>query len=129
MMSPKKFLLSRDDLTHQRGYWLVATILKQSGFEVILGGVQVPKEIAETAIQEDVDMIGYHIMQGSPKILVPLLLDEMKEKGLENIPVVIGGIIPDKDEKIVRDAGVSEVFQPLTPMNTITERIKEIAGI
>jgi hypothetical protein len=51
-------------LTHQRGYWLISTSLRQAGFEVILGGIQVPKEIVATAVQEDVDIIGYHIMGG-----------------------------------------------------------------
>ncbi len=65
-------------------------------------------------------------MQGSPKVLIPILFEGMKKKGIESIPIVIGGIIPDKDEAIVREAGVKEVFQPLTPMDSIVERIKEI---
>lgn len=122
-----RFLLSRDDMTHQRGYWVIANALREAGFEVILGGNQIPREIVETAIQEDVDMIGYRIMQGSPKVLVPILLDKMKERGIEHLPVVVGGIIPEKDEAIIKEAGVKEVFHPLTPMEQIVERMKGIS--
>ena len=124
MESPLRFLLSRDDMTHQRGYWVIASALREAGFEVILGGSQIPREIVETAIQEDVDIIGYRIMQGSPKVLVPILLDKMKEEGIGNVPVVVGGIIPKKDEAIIKEAGVKEVFHPLTTMEQIIERMK-----
>lgn len=121
-----RFLLSRDDIYHQRGYWVVAHALREAGIEVILGGIQIPREIVETAIQEDVDIIGYRIMQGSPKVLVPILFQRMKERGMEGTPVVVGGIVPEKDEALLKELGVTEVFHPLTPLQTIVERIKSI---
>jgi methylmalonyl-CoA mutase C-terminal domain/subunit len=128
MQRPIRFLLCRDDLTHQRGYWIIASALRQAGVEVILGGKQFPEEVVKTAIHEDVDMIGYHVMQGAPKVLVPILLEQLEEKGAKDIPVVVGGIIPEKDEAIIREAGVRDVFHPLTSLEDIVERIKDIAS-
>lgn len=124
-----RMLLSRDDSLHQRGYWVVASILNKAGIEVVLGGMQIPREIVQTAIQEDVDIIGYHIMQGAPKILVPRLFEIMKEKGIADTIVVVGGIIPAKDEALIRHLGVKEVFHPLTPMETIVEIIQHLAHV
>lgn len=121
-----KFLLSRDDFYHQRGYWVIANTLRNAGFEVVLGGIQTPAEVIETAMQEDVDIIGYRIMDGSPRVMVPILLNKMKERGIGDVPVVIGGIVPEKDEKLIRELGVKEVFHPLTPLETIAERCKAI---
>jgi methylmalonyl-CoA mutase C-terminal domain/subunit len=89
-----RFLLSRDDWYHQRGYWVVASALRNGGFEVVLGGTQTPEDIVQTAIEEDVDVIGYRIMDAAPKILLPILFERMKEKGIDGIPVVVGGIVP-----------------------------------
>ena len=126
MERAKRLLLSRDDFLHTRGYWLVATLLREAGFEVILGGEQIPREVVDTAIQEDADIIGYHIMQGAPKVLIPILFEKMREKGIEDRPVVIGGIVPKKDEVLIKSLGVKEVFHPLTPMDDLVACIKEI---
>lgn len=128
MERPIKFLLSRDDLTHQRGYWIIATALREAGIEVVLGGVQIPQEIAETAIQEDVDIIGYRIMQGSPRVLVPSLFEEMRQRAMDDVEVVVGGIVSEKDEALLKELGVKEVFHPLTPLQQIVDRIKGIGG-
>lgn len=125
MERPIRFLLVRDD-GHTRGYWLVASVLREAGIEVILGGMQIPREIVETAIQEDVDVIGYRIMQGAPKVLVPLLFEKMKEKGIADTPVVVGGIVPEKDEALLRELGVMEVFHPFTPLDSIVKNIKKM---
>ena len=124
---PIKFLLSRDDWYHQRGYWVVTNVVRNAGMEVILGGIQTPAEIVRTAVQEDVDIIGYRIMDAAPGVVIPILFDKMREKGIENIPVVVGGIVPEKDELLIRAMGVKEVFQPLTPLKTIVERVRDIA--
>ena len=121
-----RFLLSRDDIGHQRGYWVVASALREAGIEVIVGGMQLPKEIAETALQEDVDIIGYRIMQGAPAVLSGILLEKMKEKGIEDIPVVVGGIISKKEDAELRAMGAKDVFHPLTPLDKIVESIKGI---
>lgn len=126
MERPIRFLLSRDDFYHQRGYWVVAHAMREAGVEVILGGIQIPREIVETAIQEDVDIIGYRIMQAAPKVIVPILLEKMEERGIGDIPVIIGGIVPEKDEVLLRELGVKDVFHPLTPLETIVERVKSI---
>lgn len=123
-----KFLLSRDDWYHQRGYWVLTNSLRDAGLEVVLGGIQTPVEIVETALQEDVDVIGYRIMQGSPKVIIPILLEKMKKRGIGDIPVVVGGIVPEKDEQLIKELGVKEVFHPLTPMETILERVKTIGS-
>lgn len=126
MERPIRFLLSRDDFYHQRGYWVVAHALREAGVEVILGGIQIPRELVETAIQEDVDIIGYRIMQGAPKVLLPILFEKMKQRGIGDTPVVVGGIVPEKDEALLKELGVKEVFHPLTPLEIIVERVKSI---
>ncbi|MDY6934593.1 MAG: cobalamin-dependent protein [Spirochaetota bacterium] len=126
MRIPIRFLMSRDDFYHQRGYWVVIHALREAGMEVIHGGIQIPREIVATAIQEDVDIIGYRIMQGSPKVLVPSLFEKMREGGIDNIPVVIGGIIPEKDELLIKHLGIRGVFHPFTPLETIVKDIQNI---
>jgi methylmalonyl-CoA mutase C-terminal domain/subunit len=126
-MEKIRFLLSRDDYYHQRGYWVVAKTLSNAGIEVILGGIQTPKEIVQTALHEDVDIIGYRLMDASPKVVIETLFDEMKKNSVENIPVVVGGIVPEKDEAIIRKAGVKEVFRPFDPLEMLQERIEAIA--
>ncbi len=123
-----KFLLSRGDFYHQRGYWVIANLLRDAGLEVILGGIQTIEEIVESAIQEDVSVIGYRIMDGSPKVILPKLLAKMEERGIGNVPVVVGGIIPRKDEEIIKELGVKEVFHPFTPQDVIVERCKTIGN-
>lgn len=122
-----RFLLSRDDWYHQRGYWVLASALRNAGIEVILGGIQTPQDIVQTAIQEDADIIGYRIMDAAPKILIPILFDKMKEKGVQDIPVVVGGIIPEKDEILIKEVGVKEVFHPYTPLEMVVGRARAIA--
>lgn len=121
-----RFLLSRDDWYHQRGYWVVAKALSDAGLEVILGGIQTPREIVQTAIHEDVDIIGYRLMDASPRVVCEILFQEMKKHGLEDVPVVIGGIIPEKDEALIREMGVREVFRPFDTFERLQEKVKAI---
>ena len=123
-----RFLLSRDDWYHQRGYWVLATAFRDAGLEVLLGGIQTPEEIVQTAIQEDVDIIGYRIMDAAPKVLIPILFDQMKAEGILDIPVVVGGIIPRAEEKMIKQIGVKAVFHPFSPLETIVARIKELVA-
>jgi len=122
-----RLLLSRDDYYHQRGYWVLATAFRNAGVEVILGGIQTPRDIVQSAIQEDVDIIGYRIMDAAPKILIPILFERMKEKNVRDIPVVVGGIIPEKDEMAIKGLGVKDVFHPFTPLEEVVDRVKAIA--
>ena len=128
MERPIKCLMSRDDFYHQRGYWVVIHAIRNAGIEVILGGIQTPKEIAMTALQEDVDVIGYRIMQGAPKIVVPILLERMRELQIADKPIIVGGIVPEKEEKLIREMGVKEVFHPFAPMETITACVKAVGA-
>ena len=121
-----RLLLSRDDPLHKRGYYVVAEALRDAGLEVIMGDWMTPRQIAKIALDEDVDIIGYRIMQGSPKVLVPFLFDRLKENGIDDVPVVIGGIIPKKEVPLLKDLGVKEVFHPHTPLEDIQRRVLEI---
>jgi methylmalonyl-CoA mutase C-terminal domain/subunit len=128
MESRIRLLLSRDDWYHQRGYWVLATAFRDAGLEVLLGGIQTPEEIVQTAIQEDVDIIGYRMMDAAPKVLIPILFDQMKAEGILNIPVVVGGIIPKAEEKAIKEIGVKAVFHPFSPLATIVDRIRELVA-
>jgi methylmalonyl-CoA mutase C-terminal domain/subunit len=108
---------------HERGYNVVATGLRERGIEVILGGAQLAGEIVETAIQEDVDFIGYRITSGEPTILVEILFQKLKEKGAD-IPVIVGGIVPTKDIPRLKGMGVTEIFRPGNSMDSIADFVK-----
>jgi methylmalonyl-CoA mutase C-terminal domain/subunit len=121
-----RFLLSRDDFYHQRGYWVVAKVLSDAGVEVILGGIQTPEEIAQTAVHEDADIIGYRLMDASPRVVCEILFDELNKRNLQDIPVVVGGIVSEKDEKIIKEMGVKEIFRPFDSFDEIQERVKTL---
>jgi methylmalonyl-CoA mutase cobalamin-binding domain/chain len=123
-----RILLSRDDWYHQRGYWVVANALKNAGLEVILGGIQTPAEIARTAMTEDVDMIGYRIMQASAPMVIQKLFQEMAARGIEDIPVVVGGIISDKDEARIKEMGVRAVFHSFDRLEDISRQLLSIVS-
>ena len=121
-----RFLLSRDDWYHQRGYWVLASALRDAGLEVVLGGIQTPEEIVYTAVQENIDIIGYRIMDAAPKILIPILFDRMAAEGIAQTPVVVGGIVPRADEAAIRELGVKRVYHPYSPLKMIVTDIKDI---
>jgi len=125
-MKKIKFLLSRDDLLHVRGYHVVAKALSNAGIEVILGGIQTPKGIVKTAIQEDVDIIGCRLMDASPRVVIEILFEELKKHHIENIPVVVGGIVSEKDEAYIRKLGVKDVFRPFDKLESLQERVKAV---
>lgn len=104
----------------------MASAFRDAGIEVVLGGIQTPEEIVQTAIQEDVDIIGYRIMDAAPKILIAILFDKMKQEDIPDIPVVVGGIIPQTEEAFIREIGVKAVFRPYSPLEMIVEKIKTI---
>jgi methylmalonyl-CoA mutase cobalamin-binding domain/chain len=127
-MKKIKFLLSRDDWYHARGYHVVAKALSNAGFEVILGGIQTPREIVNTAIQEDADIIGCRLMDASPRVVIEILFEEMKKHNID-IPVVVGGIVSEKDEAYIRKLGVKDVFRPFDKLESVQKRVKAVAGI
>ena len=105
---------------HDRGAKVIARALRDAGMEVIYTGLrQTPEQIVSTALQEDADVIGLSILSGAHNHIVPRLMQLLKEQGLDDVLVVIGGIIPDVDVPKMQAAGVKGIFLPGTPMQDI----------
>ena len=105
---------------HERGAKVVSRALRDAGFEVIYTGLRrTPEEIVSTAIQEDVDIIGLSILSGAHNVLLPKIMDLLKEKDVTDIHVIAGGIIPEKDISGLKKIGISEVFLPGTSSQDI----------
>ncbi|MDD5541842.1 MAG: cobalamin B12-binding domain-containing protein [Acidobacteriia bacterium] len=100
---------------HDRGAKVVARALRDAGMEVIYTGLrQSPEQIVNAALQEDVDAIGLSILSGAHNTIVPRVMDLLKEKQLNDVLVIVGGIIPDQDVVALKQIGVAEVFLPGT---------------
>ncbi|MEO0231565.1 MAG: cobalamin B12-binding domain-containing protein [candidate division WOR-3 bacterium] len=111
---------------HDRGAKVIASALRDAGFEVIYSGLhQTPEAVIRTAIQEDVDVIGISILSGAHMTIFPEILKLMKEKGLDNVLLTGGGIIPEDDAQKLYEMGVGKLFGPGTPLSEIIEYIKE----
>jgi len=105
---------------HDRGAKVVARMLRDAGMEVIYTGLrQTPEMIAEAALQEDVDAIGVSILSGAHLTLIPRILTLLKEQGQHDVPVLVGGIIPEEDISALKQAGVAAVFGPGTSSEEI----------
>jgi len=114
--------------SHDRGAKVVARALRDAGMEVIYTGLrQTPEQIVETALQEDVDVIGLSILSGAHMALFPRIMELLKEKGLTDVPVFAGGIIPEEDIPELKKIGIKEVFGPGTPTETIIKYVLENA--
>lgn len=112
---------------HDRGAKIVARALRDAGMEVIYTGLhQTPEQIVETAIQEDVDIIGLSCLSGAHMTLFPRVTELLKEKDAEDIVVTGGGIIPDEDVEKLRDVGIVKVFGPGTPLEEIIEFHRDV---
>lgn len=110
---------------HDRGAKVVARALRDAGFEVIYTGLrQTPEQIAEAALQEDVNVIAMSILSGAHPHLFPKVVNLIKGKGMNDVLVIGGGVIPEADIPALKEAGVSEVFTPGTPTGAIVEFIK-----
>lgn len=111
---------------HDRGAKVVSRALRDAGFEVIYTGLRrTPEEIVNTAIQEDVDVIGLSILSGAHSVLFPKIMDLLAQKGVSDIKVIAGGIIPEKDVEELKEIGIAEVFLPGSSTQTIVQWIKE----
>ncbi len=111
---------------HDRGARVVARALRDSGMEVIYTGLrQTPEMIAQSALQEDVDVVGVSILSGAHLELFPLVIEQLREKGLENTIVLAGGIIPEEDHSALQQMGVKGIFGPGTPTNEIADFIRK----
>ncbi len=109
---------------HDRGAKVIARALRDAGMEVIYTGLrQTAEQIVSAALQEDADVIGLSILSGAHNHIVPRLMELIREKGLEDVLVVIGGIIPDVDVPKLKAVGVKGIFLPGTPMQNIIEFI------
>ena len=110
---------------HDRGAKVIARALRDVGMEVIYTGLrQTPERIVETALQEDADVIGISILSGAHNYICPRLTELLREKGLNDVLVVVGGIIPDADVETLKGLGIAAVFQPGTPMRSIIDFIE-----
>jgi methylmalonyl-CoA mutase C-terminal domain/subunit len=113
---------------HDRGAKVIARALRDAGMEVIYTGLrQTPEMIASAAAQEDVDVIGLSILSGAHNVLCPELARLLKEKGIDDVPVVIGGIIPEADIPALKQAGIAGVFLPGTSTQQIVDFIRKLA--
>ena len=127
-MEPKiRVLIAKAGLDgHDRGAKIIAAALRDAGMEVIYTGLrQTPLMIVEAALQEDVDVIGISILSGAHMTIFPKILSLMKEKGLDDVLLTGGGIIPEEDIKALKTQGVGELFTPGAPTTHIAGYIKE----
>lgn len=114
---------------HDRGIKVVASAMMDAGMEVIYTGLrQTPAMIVESAIQEDVDVIALSILSGAHDYLFPRVMELLRKRGIRDILVIGGGIIPEEDVPALKEAGVAEVFGPGTRTEEIVAYIKEHAG-
>jgi methylmalonyl-CoA mutase, C-terminal domain len=107
---------------HDRGAKIIARALRDAGFEVIYTGLfQTPEQIVATTIQEDADAVGLSVLSGAHMTLFPHVLDGLRARGLDDVVLFGGGIIPDADTLRLKELGVAQVFTPGSPLETITD--------
>ena len=133
---PVRVLVAKVGLDgHDRGAKVIATALRDAGMEVIYTGLrQTPEMVVNTALQEDVDALGISILSGAHMTVFPRVMQLMKEKGLNNVLLTGGGIIPDEDMKQLKEMGVGDLFPPGTSTvdiaayinNWVSEHRKEL---
>jgi len=124
---PIRVLIAKVGLDgHDRGAKVIASALRDAGMEVIYTGLrQTPEMVVQTALQEDVDAIGVSILSGAHNTVFPRILSLMQEKGLTDVLLIGGGIIPDADADELNKLGVARLFAPGTEMNEIVTYISE----
>jgi len=111
---------------HDRGIKVVARILRDAGYEVIYTGLfQTPQTVAAAAVDEDVDAIGLSMLSGAHMTLAPLVVDEVRKLGSE-IPVVVGGIVPNQDVEPLKEAGIAAVITPGASAEQVVDTIKSV---
>jgi methylmalonyl-CoA mutase, C-terminal domain len=111
---------------HDRGAKVIARALRDAGMEVIYTGLrQTPEMVVTAALQEDVDVIGLSILSGAHNAIVPRVTQLLKDNKMDDVLLLLGGIIPDQDIDALKAGGVAGVFQPGTPMDDIVKFIRE----
>ncbi|GAB4520230.1 MAG: cobalamin B12-binding domain-containing protein [Anaerolineae bacterium] len=112
---------------HDRGAKVIARALRDAGFEVIYTGLrQTPEMVAEAALQEDVDVVGLSILSGAHMALVPRIREAMNANDLHDVPIILGGIIPDDDHAALEALGVRGIFGPGTSTEAIAAHIRNL---
>lgn len=123
---PIKVLIAKPGLDgHDRGAKVLARGLRDEGFEVVYTGLrQTPEMVVSAALQEDVDVVGLSILSGAHMTLLPRIVDGLRAQGLNDVLVTAGGIIPDVDIPVLREAGVDRVFGPGTTIRQVADYIR-----
>jgi methylmalonyl-CoA mutase C-terminal domain/subunit len=123
---PIRVLIAKPGLDgHDRGAKVIARALRDAGMEVIYTGLrQMPEQVVSAALQEDVEFIGLSILSGAHTVIVPRVMELLKQNGMEDVQVVLGGIIPDADLEEMKRLGVAAVFQPGTSLQAIVDFIR-----
>jgi methylmalonyl-CoA mutase C-terminal domain/subunit len=110
--------------SHDRGAKIVARALRDAGMEVIYTGLrQTPEQIAETALQEDVDVVGLSILSGAHKTIFPRIMKLLRDRDMTDVMVFAGGIIPEEDIDELKKLGIKEIFGPGTPTESIVRYV------
>jgi methylmalonyl-CoA mutase C-terminal domain/subunit len=127
--TPIRVLIAKPGLDgHDRGAKVLARGLRDEGFEVIYTGLrQTPEMVADAAEQEDVDVVGLSILSGAHMTLLPRITKLLRERGMDDLLVAAGGIIPDADIGPLKEAGIAEVFGPGTSIGEIARYFREHA--
>jgi len=125
---PLRFLLASDTSGHTAGYYVVARGLRDAGIEVIALGYAEPEEVAQSAQQEDVDVIGYRVMDRDPVALLSALRRALEERGLGHLPIVVGGIIRPDEVPPLQALGVRGVFGPGSRIPDIVAFVRGLAS-
>jgi methylmalonyl-CoA mutase C-terminal domain/subunit len=125
-MSGERVLVAKVGLDgHDRGVKVVARILRDAGFEVIYTGLfQTPDKVAAAAVDEDVDAIGLSMLSGAHMTLAPLVVERVRARGLD-VPVIVGGIIPDQDVPKLREMGVAAVLGPGASSDEVVRVVRD----
>jgi methylmalonyl-CoA mutase C-terminal domain/subunit len=115
---------------HDRGAKIIARALRDAGMEVIYTGLhQTPEQIVETVIQEDADAVGISILSGAHMTLVPRIIEGLREKGADDVLVVVGGTIPADDAAALTAGGVAAIFTPGAPMGEIVDFLRSAVAV
>lgn len=124
---PRRILIAKPGLDgHDRGAKVISRALRDAGHEVIYSGLhQTPAQIAETAVQEDVDAVGLSSLSGAHKTLFPQVVDELAKRDGADIVVFGGGVIPEADIPDLKEAGIAMIFTPGTPLDEIADWVSE----
>jgi methylmalonyl-CoA mutase C-terminal domain/subunit len=127
MKRPYRVVVAKPGLDgHDRGAKVIARALRDAGFEVIYTGLhQTPEQVVQAVVQEDADAVGLSLLSGAHLTLVPRVIDGLRAQGLDDVLVIVGGIIPDGDIPTLEDLGVAAVFTPGASLDTMVRWLSE----